>query len=534
MADTNNVKSTEVNSPPNGTCSAVYAKPSFAELARKAASTFQSPSAPVGIVVEVNRPQAKDAKARNSRRTGKKSTKKEPGAKQEATGGNVDSGQTSVKKAEASKSTQPSSKPTDLTPAILPKVNVWEQRMQEANRQLTTNVGADANLKGKASKFAAENQSATTNAVGTRAYPNGLTDSWPSLQKSLMLTPPTSPQGITEKKPEVLATDMERMSLSISPASPPLSEIGDDEAAVRSASKESWKAAAEPAITDGNLPKSLRRKTSFRDATISAEKVSEYPNVSAPSSIGGNVKANLTASLGSEGSTDTPVPSMDVSASKDEPQSSRVHVNTNAASGKGDRLNYTNRRRRNDNGLQAKGFGKDYNGHYGNRGSAKVYVSNGAADSKAVVDYHQMMLLGFENTREWVKYQIEYYFSTENLCKDMFLRKSMDSEGYVPLRTILNFNRMQALLFNGKPFATYVMGADGVDAEKSSDSEKKLLLDESWVMPLILDCLKDATLVELLCKDDKNEQENDDRIWFVRKAGDWANFCPQSLALGAL
>ena len=41
--------------------------------------------------------------------------------------------------------------------------------------------------------------------------------------------------------------------------------------------------------------------------------------------------------------------------------------------------------------------------------------------------------------------QIEYYFGTENLCKDIYLRRHMDSEGWVPLSFISAFNRVQVL-----------------------------------------------------------------------------------------
>lgn len=39
----------------------------------------------------------------------------------------------------------------------------------------------------------------------------------------------------------------------------------------------------------------------------------------------------------------------------------------------------------------------------------------------------------------------EYYFSVDNLCKDMFLRKHMDSEGFVFLSVLANFNRIKQL-----------------------------------------------------------------------------------------
>lgn len=39
----------------------------------------------------------------------------------------------------------------------------------------------------------------------------------------------------------------------------------------------------------------------------------------------------------------------------------------------------------------------------------------------------------------------EYYFSEQNLVKDVYLRHRMDAEGYLPVSLIASFNRVQAL-----------------------------------------------------------------------------------------
>ncbi|KAL6752330.1 hypothetical protein V8C86DRAFT_2756979 [Haematococcus lacustris] len=44
-----------------------------------------------------------------------------------------------------------------------------------------------------------------------------------------------------------------------------------------------------------------------------------------------------------------------------------------------------------------------------------------------------------------VRKQIDYYFSTDNLCKDIFLRSKMDEHGYIPLAVVANFNRVRML-----------------------------------------------------------------------------------------
>jgi la-related protein 1 len=47
--------------------------------------------------------------------------------------------------------------------------------------------------------------------------------------------------------------------------------------------------------------------------------------------------------------------------------------------------------------------------------------------------------------RHMILNQCEYYFSIENLCKDLFLRKHMDEEGFVNLPILAKFNRVRAI-----------------------------------------------------------------------------------------
>lgn len=39
----------------------------------------------------------------------------------------------------------------------------------------------------------------------------------------------------------------------------------------------------------------------------------------------------------------------------------------------------------------------------------------------------------------------EYYFSVDNLERDFFLRRKMDTEGFLPITLIASFHRVQAL-----------------------------------------------------------------------------------------
>ncbi|KAI8961757.1 hypothetical protein F5Y11DRAFT_218681 [Daldinia sp. FL1419] len=62
--------------------------------------------------------------------------------------------------------------------------------------------------------------------------------------------------------------------------------------------------------------------------------------------------------------------------------------------------------------------------------------------------YPHVPLSGFfdpNHLLSWVLSQVEYYFSIDNLCKDEYLRKCMDSQGFVPLGVIAGFKRMQEI-----------------------------------------------------------------------------------------
>jgi la-related protein 1 len=53
-----------------------------------------------------------------------------------------------------------------------------------------------------------------------------------------------------------------------------------------------------------------------------------------------------------------------------------------------------------------------------------------------------MLIPQFDPLRAELLKQIEYYFSDDNLCKDIFLRRHMDDQGWVPLPLIAGFNQV--------------------------------------------------------------------------------------------
>lgn len=84
-----------------------------------------------------------------------------------------------------------------------------------------------------------------------------------------------------------------------------------------------------------------------------------------------------------------------------------------------------------------------------------------------------------------VTMQLEYYFSIDNLCKDVYLRKHMDSQGFVFLAFIAKFRRIQSLTseFDLLRFACQeseiidiVTGEDGIDRIRRQDGWEKWVL----------------------------------------------------------
>lgn len=77
--------------------------------------------------------------------------------------------------------------------------------------------------------------------------------------------------------------------------------------------------------------------------------------------------------------------------------------------------------------------------------------------------------------------QIEYYFSVENLCKDIFLRRQMDEEGWIPLSVIFNFNRVRALTTNYSLVSKVVQFSEII--EYHQDSVRKKGDWKTWILP---------------------------------------------------
>ncbi|UNI15201.1 hypothetical protein JDV02_001757 [Purpureocillium takamizusanense] len=88
---------------------------------------------------------------------------------------------------------------------------------------------------------------------------------------------------------------------------------------------------------------------------------------------------------------------------------------------------------------------------------------------------------------QMLKSQIEYYFSIENLCKDMYLRKRMDSQGFVNLHFVAAFKRIRELTSDMGMIRAVCEASVELDYVVGEDEIERLRRRSNWqtfVLPL--------------------------------------------------
>ncbi|KAH6614938.1 hypothetical protein C7974DRAFT_56412 [Boeremia exigua] len=76
--------------------------------------------------------------------------------------------------------------------------------------------------------------------------------------------------------------------------------------------------------------------------------------------------------------------------------------------------------------------------------------------------------------------QVEYYFSVDNLLKDLYLRKHMDSQGFVSLDFIAAFNRIKSLSTDIELLKLVCQQSSNVQYRTGEDGRDRLRRREGW------------------------------------------------------
>uniref|UniRef100_A0A671XER2 La ribonucleoprotein 1B n=1 Tax=Sparus aurata TaxID=8175 RepID=A0A671XER2_SPAAU len=93
----------------------------------------------------------------------------------------------------------------------------------------------------------------------------------------------------------------------------------------------------------------------------------------------------------------------------------------------------------------------------------------------------QMYTVDEKLLKEYIKRQIEYYFSLHNLERDFFLRRKMDVQGFLPISLIASFHRVQALTMD----ISLIMEAlkSSKEVELVDDKVRCKVDPERWPIP---------------------------------------------------
>jgi len=85
-----------------------------------------------------------------------------------------------------------------------------------------------------------------------------------------------------------------------------------------------------------------------------------------------------------------------------------------------------------------------------------------------------------------IKKQLQYYFSTENLCKDTYLRSLFDkSDGKLAVKALVEFNRLKVLTHDGKYVELVLEAAKEISILEVLEGNRHIRLKswQKWIIP---------------------------------------------------
>lgn len=169
-----------------------------------------------------------------------------------------------------------------------------------------------------------------------------------------------------------------------------------------------------------------------------------------------------------------------------------------------DRFLYGFKNGRGGRNFRSRGKGRITSRTEGFRPRQEIDYSEHSADFTQMKQFNQvdssymmpyMGTLYFNNTnyvnldsttlKDYIRKQIEYYFSEENLMRDFFMRRKMDKEGFLPITLIASFHRVQALTTDVSLVINSIIESDELEMVDSfkvrtvNDPLKWLITDET-------------------------------------------------------
>jgi hypothetical protein len=95
-------------------------------------------------------------------------------------------------------------------------------------------------------------------------------------------------------------------------------------------------------------------------------------------------------------------------------------------------------------------------------------MSRGLVDSLADGVSHSQRRNFSDEEKTNLKKQIEFYFSVDNLCKDVYLRSNMNADGWIPLELIKQFPRVRKFKASEKNMMDVLKSSEIVELDAST------------------------------------------------------------------
>jgi len=86
-----------------------------------------------------------------------------------------------------------------------------------------------------------------------------------------------------------------------------------------------------------------------------------------------------------------------------------------------------------------------------------------------------------DNSDKAILDSIEYYFSEENLNKDLYFRNRMSEEGFIDCNEIVNFNKMKNKGVDSNRIISILDEAENTLIERKEENGKVYLRNKNWV-----------------------------------------------------
>ncbi|CAM9115038.1 unnamed protein product [Discosporangium mesarthrocarpum] len=118
---------------------------------------------------------------------------------------------------------------------------------------------------------------------------------------------------------------------------------------------------------------------------------------------------------------------------------------------------------------RGRGFGGGYTG-------GPMYYPNPAYAAPSYAEQKRYMA-------EMAVKQIEFYFTVENLCRDIFMRSYMDEEGYIPIAFVANFPGVARFGVDLEDIKKGVLSSELMEVDEENETMRMREGWQVWLLP---------------------------------------------------